>query len=101
MPVSLKYKGKDYTGKVLQSPSSAPVSTDKAKADSNAVTIVMGIDNPPEGIQIGHSADMIIDLQKRENVIVLPRKAIRSYMGRIMYKLQTVNAKKKSMLKLA
>jgi RND family efflux transporter MFP subunit len=82
MPVSLKYKGKDYTGKVLQSPSSAPVSTDKAKADSNAVTIVMGIDNPPEGIQIGHSADMIIDLQKRENVIVLPRKAIRSYMGR-------------------
>ncbi|SFF08305.1 RND family efflux transporter, MFP subunit [Paenibacillus catalpae] len=82
MPVSLKYKGKDYTGKVLQSPSNAPVSTDQAKANSTAVTIVMGIDNPPEGIQIGHSADMIIELQKRENAIVLPRKAIRSYMGR-------------------
>lgn len=82
MPVSLKYKGKDYTGKVLQSPSNTPVSTDQAKANSNAVTIVMGIDHPPEGIQIGHSADMTIELQKRENAIVLPRKAIRSYMGR-------------------
>ncbi|WP_248760131.1 efflux RND transporter periplasmic adaptor subunit [Paenibacillus sp. ATY16] len=82
MPVSLKYKGKDYTGKVLQSPSSAPVSTDQAKPNGNAVTIVMGIDHAPEGIQIGHSADMTIELQKRENAIVLPRKAIRSYMGR-------------------
>lgn len=82
MPVNLKYKGKEYTGKVLQSPSNAPVTTDQAKANSNAVTIVMGIDNPPEGIQIGHSADMTIELQKREKAIVLPRKAIRSYMGR-------------------
>ncbi|WP_336773001.1 efflux RND transporter periplasmic adaptor subunit [Paenibacillus sp. MMO-58] len=82
MPVQLKYKGKDYAGKVLQSPSNAPVTTDQAKSNSNAVTVVMGIDNPPEGIQIGHSADMTIELQKRENAIVLPRKAIRSYMGR-------------------
>lgn len=82
MPVKLKYKGKDYTGKVLQAPTNAPVTADETKTNSNAVTIVMAIDNPPNGIQIGHSADMTIELQKRENAIILPRNAIRSYMGR-------------------
>lgn len=82
MPVSLKYKGKEYSGKVLQTPSSAPVVADKAKADRNATTVVMGMDNPPEGIHVGDVADIVIELQKRENVIVLPRAALRAYMGR-------------------
>ena len=49
MPVSLKYKGKDYKGNVLQSPSSVLLSADKAKADRNAVTIIMGMDGRLKG----------------------------------------------------
>lgn len=82
MPASLKYKGKEYTGKVLQSPSNAPLAGDAAKAERNAVTIIIGMDNPPSDVQIGHSAELSIRLQSRENVIVLPKSAIRSYMGR-------------------
>ncbi|MBO9600690.1 MAG: efflux RND transporter periplasmic adaptor subunit [Cohnella sp.] len=82
MPVNLKYKGKEYSGKVLQTPSSAPVVADKAKADRNATTIVMGMDNAPNGIHVGDVADITIELQKREDVIVLPRSALRAYMGR-------------------
>ena len=82
MPVSLKYKGKDYTGKILQSPSNAPPAGDEAKMERQAVTIIIGMDNPPADVQIGHSAELTIRLQKRENVILLPRSAIRSYMGR-------------------
>lgn len=82
MPVSLKYKGKAYTGKVLQSPSDVPAAADNAKAERNAVTIYMSMDNEPDGIHIGNSAELTIELQKREKVIVLPRSAIRSYMGR-------------------
>lgn len=82
MPVSLKYKGKDYKGKVLQSPSGVPLEADGAKAERNSVTIIIGMDDEPDGVQIGHSAELNIELQKRENVIVLPRSAIRSYMGR-------------------
>lgn len=81
MPVSLKYKGKDHKGKVLQSPANAPLTGDETKAESNAVTIIIGMDEQPEGVQIGHSAEVTIELQKRENVIVLPRSALRSYMG--------------------
>lgn len=82
MPVSLKYKGKDYKGKVLQSPSGLPLAASDAKAERNSVTIIIGMDDEPGGAQIGHSAELTIELQKRENVIVLPRAAIRSYMGR-------------------
>jgi len=82
MPATLKYKGKTYTGSVLQTPSSAPLGADPAKAERNAVTVVLGIDDPPEDVQIGHSAEMTIPLQQREQVIVLPRAALRTYMGR-------------------
>lgn len=82
MPAFLKYRGVEYTGKVLQTPSSAPLTNDPAEAERSGVTIVVGIDHPPDDVQIGHSADLTIPLQRRENVIVLPRSAIRSYMGR-------------------
>ncbi|MCI3922880.1 efflux RND transporter periplasmic adaptor subunit [Paenibacillus sp. TRM 82003] len=82
MPVALKYKGKSYTGNILQAPSNAPPAADDASAERDAVTIVMSIDNPPDDVQVGHSAELAISLQKRENVIVLPRSAVRSYMGR-------------------
>lgn len=82
MPAYLKYKGVEYTGKVLQTPSSAPLTSNPAEAERSGVTIIVGIDDPPPDVQIGHSADLTIPLQKRENVIVLPRSAIRSYMGR-------------------
>ncbi|MFC5529483.1 efflux RND transporter periplasmic adaptor subunit [Cohnella yongneupensis] len=82
MPISLKYRGKDYTGKVLQSPSSAPATDDKAKAEKNETTIILSMDNQPEGVHVGDVAEVTIELQKRENVIVLPRSAVRTYMGR-------------------
>lgn len=82
MPALVKYRGEEYTGNVLQTPSSAPPGSDPAEAERNGVTIIIGLDHPPDGVQIGHSADLTIPLQRRENVIVLPRSAIRSYMGR-------------------
>lgn len=82
MPISLRYKGKDYTGQVLQSPSSAPITDDKAKAEKNETTIILSMDNQPEGVHVGDVADVTIELQKRKNVIILPRSAVRTYMGR-------------------
>lgn len=82
MPVGLKYKGKDYEGTVLQSPAEAPQTTDAAKSERNAVTIIIGMKDAPSDVKIGHSAELTIQLQSRENVILLPRSAIRSYMGR-------------------
>jgi len=82
MPVKLKYRGVEYTGKVVQAPSNVPIATDANKAQTNAVTIYMSIDDAPADSKVGDSAEMTIDLQKRHDVIVLPRSAIRSYMNR-------------------
>jgi RND family efflux transporter MFP subunit len=82
MNVTVNYKDKDYTGKVLQTPASSPVTTDKNVSDRNALTLILGIDNLPAGIQVGENADFVIPLQKREDVVVLPRAGVRSYLGR-------------------
>lgn len=82
MPASIRYKGVEYEGKVLQTPSSVPIGADPAKTERNAATIILGIDNPPDDVQVGHSAEILIQLQKREEILLLPRSAIRSYMGR-------------------
>lgn len=82
MPVSLKYKGKDYSGAVLQSPADAPQTADTVKSERNAISIIIGMEGAPDDVKIGHSAELTIKLQSRENVVLLPRSAIRSYMGR-------------------
>jgi multidrug efflux pump subunit AcrA (membrane-fusion protein) len=69
-------------GKVLRTPSSAPPTDNKAQAERNAKTIIVGVPNGTEGAVIGASADMTIIVEKRENVIVIPRTGLRSYLGR-------------------
>ncbi|NIK77020.1 RND family efflux transporter MFP subunit [Paenibacillus castaneae] len=93
MPVNLKYKGTAYTGKVLQAPSNVPVTANNSKMERNAVTLYMSMDNKPDGINIGDSAELMIELQKRENAIILPRSAIRSYMGR--YYVQVLDGERR------
>jgi RND family efflux transporter MFP subunit len=96
MPVSLKYKGKDYSGKVLQSPSSAPATGNQETVDRNAVTLIVGMDNKPGDIHVGDVAELTIELQKRENVLILPRAAVRTYMG--SYYVQVLDGERRKEL---
>jgi len=82
MPLNIHYRGVDYEGELLQTPSSIPAGADPRKAEMNAVRLIIGIKDPPEDVQLGHAAQITIPLQQRENVIVLPRSAVRSYMNR-------------------
>ncbi|MGG1517924.1 biotin/lipoyl-binding protein [Paenibacillus oryzisoli] len=75
-------KGNVVQGKVLQTPSSAPRTDDKAQTERNAKTIIVGIPDGTEGAAIGATGDMTINVEKRENVIVIPRTGLRSYLGR-------------------
>ena len=94
MPVAISYKGNSYTGKVLQAPASVPARTDPAKAMQDATKLIIGLDETPPEAQIGHSADMTITLQRRENAILLPRSAIRSFMGRNYVQVMDGNTRK-------
>jgi RND family efflux transporter MFP subunit len=82
MEATVKFGGETYRAEVVQAPSNAPLTTDQAEQERNARTLVLELDNPPEDARIGAGADFEIPLQRRENVIVIPRAGLRTYMGR-------------------
>ena len=80
--VKVGSSGSVVQGKVLQTPGSAPPTDNKAQAERNAKTIIVKVPEGTEGTAIGTSGDMTIIVEKRENVIVIPRTGLRSYLGR-------------------
>lgn len=82
MDVDVKIKDKPYHGVVVQIPSTAPPSDNKSVQDKNARSIVIKVDDVPDDVQIGSNADITIVTEKRDNVLVIPRAGLRSYLGR-------------------
>jgi multidrug efflux pump subunit AcrA (membrane-fusion protein) len=83
MEVKVKFgSNPEVQGKVLQTPSTAPFTDNKAQADKNAKTIIIGVDNLQQAAKIGSSASIIIETDRVENVLVIPRVGLRSYLGR-------------------
>ncbi|WNQ10288.1 efflux RND transporter periplasmic adaptor subunit [Paenibacillus aurantius] len=82
MEVELKIASKPYKGKIVQTPSSVPPTTDKAQAEKNAKTIVIVPDELPDKVALGSTADFVVTTEKKENVLVIPRAGLRSYLGR-------------------
>jgi flavin-binding protein dodecin len=78
MKVEVKIKNEVYEGEVVMTPANAPIDADESL--KNVVRIE--VPDLPEGVSIGQTAQFSITLDKRENVIVLPRNLVRTYMGR-------------------
>ena len=76
------YKQKTYEGKVVQTPSSAPQTDNDMLATKYGKTIYIEmVDMPPE-VEIGKLADAKIVTQQRDDVIIIPKSGLRSYLGR-------------------
>lgn len=82
MAADVQIKGVAYKGKVVQIPATAPQSDVKAVNDKNAKSIVISVDNLPDSVAIGSSADITIITEKRDNVLIIPKAGLRSYLGR-------------------
>ncbi|WP_248927523.1 efflux RND transporter periplasmic adaptor subunit [Paenibacillus hamazuiensis] len=82
MDVDVKIKGTSYKGKVVQTPMTAPPNNNKAIQDKNAKSLIIAVEGLPADVTIGSQADITIVTEKRENVLVIPRAGLRSYMGR-------------------
>jgi RND family efflux transporter MFP subunit len=70
------------TGEVVQTPASAPVTSNKELADKYARTLYLQVPKLPESTRIGASADLSIVTEKRDNVVKIPRSGLRSFLGR-------------------
>ncbi|WP_336774878.1 efflux RND transporter periplasmic adaptor subunit [Paenibacillus sp. MMO-58] len=76
--------GKNFetTGKVVQTPSSAPLTTDPDLKSKYSSTLYVNVDKLPEGAEIGSSANVSIILTEHKNVVLIPKSGLRSYLGR-------------------
>ncbi len=81
MPVEVTYKGTLYEGSVVQAPSALPLRADPLKKLQHATRLIIALDKRPPDAAIGHSAEIAITLQQRENAIIVPRTAVFSLSG--------------------
>ncbi|TDF99619.1 efflux RND transporter periplasmic adaptor subunit [Paenibacillus piri] len=82
MEATVKFKSNSYKGKVAQIPATAPQSDVKAIQDKNAKSIVVVVEGLPPEAEIGSNGDLTIVTEKRDDVLVIPKLGLRSYMGR-------------------
>lgn len=78
MKAQLKINGKDYEGEVVMCPSSLPIDANPNLKNA----LILRADNLPDGLKIGDFADFIISIEKKENVLILPARGLRTYIGR-------------------
>ncbi|WP_219836038.1 efflux RND transporter periplasmic adaptor subunit [Paenibacillus sp. R14(2021)] len=82
MAVEVSINGKKLAGKVLQAPLDAPLTGNKDIDERNMKLLYIGLSDPAAKLPLGASADIRIGLEKKENVIVIPRSGLRTYLGR-------------------
>ena len=67
-----------YKGVVISTPSSVP-----PDGDENLKNIVaIEVEDLPDDVRMGDTAQISLVLEKSENTIIVPKQAVRNYMGR-------------------
>lgn len=82
MEAAVKYNSKEWKGKIVQIPATAPMTDNKSISEKNAKSVVISVEGLPEEAEIGQSADITIVTEQRSDVLIIPRVGLRSYMGR-------------------
>jgi multidrug efflux pump subunit AcrA (membrane-fusion protein) len=82
MEAEVEFKGKTFAGKVTQTPSSAPPTDDTRLREEYGKTLYIELPELPPDAELGAMADVKIVVSRRDNVIVLPKRGIRTYFDR-------------------
>ncbi|WP_164545531.1 efflux RND transporter periplasmic adaptor subunit [Paenibacillus albus] len=82
MVVSVTIDNKQYQGRVVQSPSDAPLTGNKDVDERNTRLLYIEITTKGAKLELGKAAEIKISLQKHDNVIVIPKSGLRTYLGR-------------------
>ena len=82
MDAKVVYQGQELKGKVVQTPGSAPYVEDERLRDKYSRSLYIDLEQIPENAEIGDMADVEIITDVRENVLTIPKSALRQYFGR-------------------
>ncbi|WP_373232471.1 efflux RND transporter periplasmic adaptor subunit [Cohnella sp.] len=82
LQADIKVKDEVVAGKVVQTPSSSPITLNKDLAEKYSKTLFIEVPTLPAEAKIGAMVDVKIITQQRDNVVKIPRSGLRSYLGR-------------------
>lgn len=83
MDVKIEYERKEYTGKVVQTPRSAPYVEDERLREKYAKKLYIDPEGLPAEAYMGDFASVEIITAMRENTLTIPKNALRQYFGRV------------------
>jgi len=75
--VDVEINGNIYIGEVVMTPANAPFDADESIKKS----VLIDVKNLPDDVSLGDSARISLLIERKENVIVIPRNLLHSYMG--------------------
>ena len=76
--VSVTIKDETYVGKVVLTPSSVPYEELEMYRD----TVQIKLDKLPPGVKSGDRADIKLIREFRENAVIIPKRALKTYLGK-------------------
>ena len=76
--VSVDIRGTGYAGEVVMTPLNVP----RDAPDEMRELILIRVDDLPEEVEKGDTATVVLIRSRREDVIVLPRNLVQTYLGR-------------------
>ncbi|RAP75136.1 efflux RND transporter periplasmic adaptor subunit [Paenibacillus montanisoli] len=85
--VDVTIKKKTYKGTVVQTPSTAPKSEDETIKRRNARSLIIALNEPKPALEIGKLADIKLFIEKRSDVLIIPRSGLYSMFGRNYVKI--------------
>ncbi len=77
MPVEVTWRERTYGGTVLRTGGNAPPDT----PESERGLVVVHVNGLPSSVQTGENASVRVIVQRRDNVIVIPRNLVQSFQG--------------------
>ncbi len=78
MKVTVEIGDKQYAGEVVMTPGNLPPDAD----DEARKSIMLSVEKLPADVQVGDSASINLTLERQDNVIVVPKQVINSFVGR-------------------
>jgi membrane fusion protein, macrolide-specific efflux system len=76
--VDLRYRGNMYKGEVIASPFTVPLDAHK----NLRTAVYFKIEGLPKDARIGETVDITLILDRKEDVIIIPRSLVNNYSGR-------------------
>lgn len=82
MEATITLGGTAYSGKVIQTPRTAPVQVSQPQNDRNTRSLLVALDTLPEAAAMGVQAELSVVTASQEDTLIIPRVGLRSYQGR-------------------